>query len=162
MPAVEDDSPFAPSWDPLALDREAMRALGHRTVDAVVDMLTDPATPCLRRATPGEMEERLPATLPEEPRAFDELLEQLRADVFPWMSRLDHPRLLRLHPGVRHVPGRAGGLHVRRAQPLRGHVDGGRGPEPARAGGAGLVPELDRLPAGGARACSSAAARRPT
>ena len=55
MPEAEGASPFAPSWDPLALDREAMRALGHRTVDAVVDLLTDPSTPCLRRAAPAEM-----------------------------------------------------------------------------------------------------------
>ena len=65
MTEIEPSNPFAPAWDPLALDAETMRALGHRTVDALVELLTDPETPCLRRATPPEMEQRLPAAVPE-------------------------------------------------------------------------------------------------
>jgi glutamate/tyrosine decarboxylase-like PLP-dependent enzyme len=85
------DSPFAPAWDPLALDADAMRDLGHRTVDLIVDLLTDPTTPCLRRATPQDMARRIPAHVPAEARSFDELTDQLRRDVLPFMSRLDHP-----------------------------------------------------------------------
>ena len=47
-------------------------------------------------------------------------------------------RLLRVHPGVRHVPGRARGLHRQRAEHLRRLVDGGGRAEPARAAGARL------------------------
>ena len=53
--------------NPLALDPEAMRAMGHRTVDLLVDMLGDPEAPALRRATPAEMAQRLPR--PSRPRA---------------------------------------------------------------------------------------------
>jgi aromatic-L-amino-acid/L-tryptophan decarboxylase len=102
------DSPFAPSWDPLALEPETMRALGHRTVDALVDMLVDPKTPCLRRATPEEMERRVPADPPDAPRAFDELLAQLRDDVFPYMSRLDHPGYMAFIPACPTFPAALG------------------------------------------------------
>lgn len=103
-----EDGPFAPSWDPLALDKETMRALGHRTVDAVVDLLTEPATPCLRRATPEEMGRRLPFGVPEEPRAFDSLLAQLADDVLPFMSRLDHPGYFAFIPACGTFPGALG------------------------------------------------------
>ena len=65
-PAESPRGPFNPAGDPLALDAETMRALGHQTVDALVDMLVDPATPALRRATPdgdgaADRRPRLPA-----------------------------------------------------------------------------------------------------
>src|SRR3954468_8941517 len=110
MTEIETSSPFAPAWDPLALDAETMRALGHRTVDALVELLTDPATPCLRRATPLEMEQRLPAAVPETARDFDELLDQLRADVLPYMSRLDHPGYFAFIPACGTWPGALGDL----------------------------------------------------
>jgi aromatic-L-amino-acid/L-tryptophan decarboxylase len=102
------DSPFAPSWDPLALDPARMRALGHYTVDALVDMLVDPATPCLRRATPEEMERRIPADAPEEARKFGDLMAQLREDVFPFMSRLDHPGYMAFIPACGTFPAALG------------------------------------------------------
>ena len=108
MTEIETSNPFAPAWDPLALDAETMRALGHRTVDALVELLTDPETPCLRRATPPEMEQRLPAAVPETARDFDELLDQLRADVFPWMSRLDHPGYFAFIPACGTFPSALG------------------------------------------------------
>src|SRR3954468_9764647 len=88
---MAEPSPFAPPGDPLALDADAMRALGHRMVDELVDLMTDPATPALRRASPEEMARRLPTEPPEDARSFDALLGQLREDVLPFMSRLDHP-----------------------------------------------------------------------
>jgi len=36
-----------------------MRALGYRTVDALVDWLSDDGQPPIRSATPAEMEARL-------------------------------------------------------------------------------------------------------
>jgi glutamate/tyrosine decarboxylase-like PLP-dependent enzyme len=106
---MADDSPFAPRDDPLALDADAMRALGHRTVDAIVDMLVDPATACLTRATPEEMNARLPAgDAPEAARDFEALLEQLRDDVFPFMSRLDHPGYFAFIPACGTFPSALG------------------------------------------------------
>ena len=77
--------------DPLALDAETMRALGYRTVDMLVERLTDDSIPALRRATPGEMRERLSGPQPRGPHPFDELLAQLERDVLPFMGRSDHP-----------------------------------------------------------------------
>lgn len=47
--------------DPLALDAEAMRALGYATVDMLVGEVLDESAPPLRRATPAEMKARLAA-----------------------------------------------------------------------------------------------------
>lgn len=51
--------------DPLALDREAMRQLGYRTIDLLVEQL-EREEPPLRRATPAEMRERLHSAPPEQ------------------------------------------------------------------------------------------------
>jgi aromatic-L-amino-acid/L-tryptophan decarboxylase len=106
MPA--EGRPFNPPSDPLALDATTMRALGHEMVDAVVDMMLDPGTPALRRATPDEMARRLPAGVPAEPRRLDSLLETLRAEVFPFMSRLDHPSYFAFIPACGTFPGALG------------------------------------------------------
>ena len=104
-------TPFAPAGDPLALDPEAMRALGHRTVDALVDLMTDPSTRCLTRATAGQMAERLPSgPAPDAPRDWDDLVDQLGEDVFPYMSRLDHPRYFGYIPASGTFPGALGDL----------------------------------------------------
>src|SRR5438105_6272719 len=102
--------PFNPPEDPLALDAETMRTLGHRTVDVLVDMLTDPDTPALRRATPDEMARRVPSDAPADAREFDDLLEKLRTDVFPFMSRLDHPGYFAFIPACGTWPGALGDL----------------------------------------------------
>ena len=57
--------------DPLALDAETMRRLGYRTVDMLVDRLTDASIPALRRATPAEMRARLSEPQPRGPRDLD-------------------------------------------------------------------------------------------
>jgi glutamate/tyrosine decarboxylase-like PLP-dependent enzyme len=85
-----------------------MRGLGHRTVDALVDMIVDPGTPALRRATPGEMARRVDGERSEGPRDFDALLEELRTDVFPFMSRLDHPGYFAFVPACGTWPGALG------------------------------------------------------
>lgn len=77
--------------DPISLDAETMRRLGHQTVDALVDWLTDADVPALRRATPAEMRERLAGPQPRGPHELGEILEQLERDVLPYMGRSDHP-----------------------------------------------------------------------
>jgi hypothetical protein len=49
------------SSDPLALSPEAMRALGYQAVDLLVERLSDPAIPALRRATPADRLPGMPA-----------------------------------------------------------------------------------------------------
>jgi aromatic-L-amino-acid/L-tryptophan decarboxylase len=75
----------------LSLDREKMRELGYRTVDMLVDRLTDESLPPLRRARSAEMAERIGGPPPVDPESFDEILARLRDDVLAFTSRLDHP-----------------------------------------------------------------------
>jgi aromatic-L-amino-acid decarboxylase len=77
--------------DPLALDPETMRRMGYQTVDALVERLTDPSIPPIRRATPEEMAARLPGGPPAAPEAFEQLLARLEQDVLPFMSWTGHP-----------------------------------------------------------------------
>jgi aromatic-L-amino-acid/L-tryptophan decarboxylase len=90
--------------NPLALDPDAMRAMGHRTVDLVVDMLTDPDRPALRRASVEEMAARLPFGAPEESSDFDDLLARLERDVLPYMARNEHPGYMAFIPSCSTFP----------------------------------------------------------
>ena len=96
--------------DPLALDAETMRQLGYRAVDMLVDRLTDPTIPPLRRATPQEMAERLKGPPPEEPQDWDEILSRLDKDVLPFMSKGDHPGFFAYVPFAGTWPGALGDL----------------------------------------------------
>src|SRR4051812_2675438 len=73
--------------DPLALGQEEMRALGYRTVDALVDWLSNADVPPLRGATPSEMAARLAGPPPEAGEPFEEALRRLFDDVIPFGSR---------------------------------------------------------------------------
>ncbi|MGZ4318115.1 MAG: aminotransferase class V-fold PLP-dependent enzyme [Gaiellaceae bacterium] len=99
----------SPQEDRLALDRETMRALGHRVVDLLVDRLTVDGPP-LRRATPEEMRERLAGPPPDHPQPPEQVLERLERDVLPFRSRVDHPRFLAFIPGSGTWPGALGDL----------------------------------------------------
>lgn len=96
--------------DPLALDAETMRQLGYRAVDMLVDRLTDPTIPPLRRATPQEMAKRLGGPPPEEPQDWDEILTRLDKDVLPFMSKGDHPGFFAYVPFAGTWPGALGDL----------------------------------------------------
>ena len=96
--------------DPLALDAETMRKLGYRAVDMLVDRLTDPSIPPLRRATPQEMAKRLSGPPPEEPQEWDEILRRLDEDVLPFMSKGDHPGFFAYVPFAGTWPGALGDL----------------------------------------------------
>ncbi|HEV2785779.1 MAG TPA: aminotransferase class V-fold PLP-dependent enzyme, partial [Solirubrobacteraceae bacterium] len=94
--------------DPLALDAEAMRAFGYRTVDMLVQRLCDPSIPPLQRASPREMRARLAGPPPAAGREFDAILERLGRDVLPYMSRGDHPGFLAFIPFSGTWPGALG------------------------------------------------------
>ena len=95
--------------DPLALDRETMRRLGYRTVDLLVERLTDPSAPPIRRASAEEMRRRVPSTDPEHPQDLDQILEHLDRDVLPFASR-DHPGFFAFIPFAGTWPGALGDL----------------------------------------------------
>ncbi|HEX2272968.1 MAG TPA: aminotransferase class V-fold PLP-dependent enzyme [Acidimicrobiales bacterium] len=96
--------------DPLGLDAETMRTLGYRTVDFLVDVLTDTSAPALRRATREEMEQRLAGSPPEKGEDFERILEQLGRDVVPYMSKGDHPGYFAFIPSCGTWPGALGDL----------------------------------------------------
>lgn len=96
--------------DPLALTGEQIRELGYRTVDLLAEQLTDGSIPAMRRGDPGELRERLHGPPPDSPRRWDELLEQLGADVLGPMSRLAHPGYFAFIPASSTWPGALGDL----------------------------------------------------
>ena len=89
---------------PLWTDREEMRRQAHAAVDFVLDILDEPR-PMVRRATPGEMRERIPGALPDGPAAFDDLLEELRRDVLPYRAVYDVPGYMGFSPAATTWPG---------------------------------------------------------
>ena len=99
-----------PDDSPLALDPELMRRLGYRTIDMLVERITGPVGPVVRSATPEDLHTRLSIPPPEEPVAFDEILEGLERDVLPYVARLSHPGYLAFIPGEGTWPGALGDL----------------------------------------------------
>ena len=87
-----------------------MRAIGYRTVDMLVDQLTDAAAPAIRRADLGELRARLSGPPPTAPRGWDELMDRTRDDVLRWTSRLSHPRYFAYIPACSTFPGALGDL----------------------------------------------------
>ncbi len=96
--------------DPLGLDREQMRALGHRTVDLLVDILCDPEAPAIRRSPPGRLQERLSVPAPTGPRDWDDLMVHMRDEVLQWGSRLSHPGYFAYIPACSTFPAALGDL----------------------------------------------------
>lgn len=96
--------------DPLALDRETMRRLGYRTVDALVERLSDAEVPPIRRASPQEMAGRLAGDLSDGPEPFEALLARLEEDVLPFMSWTSHPGFFAFIPSCGTWPAALGDL----------------------------------------------------
>jgi glutamate/tyrosine decarboxylase-like PLP-dependent enzyme len=85
---------------PLALDVEAMRALGHRVVDLVVEHYASLADrPVTAREGREALEARLREPMPEAGRPVDEVLERAMRDVFAHTMHIDHPRFFAFVPG---------------------------------------------------------------
>ncbi len=94
--------------DPLGVDPVAMRALGYRTVDMLVERLAAAGEPPLRRATPAQMRERLGGPPPDAPQDFEAILARLERDVLPFTSRAAHPGFLAFIPFSGTWPGALG------------------------------------------------------
>lgn len=85
--------------DPLELEPEAMRRLGYRAVDLLVDRLTSlDDGPAWHGATRAEMEERLREPPPDGPEDEERLLRRLAEDVLPFAGHHDHPRFFAFVP----------------------------------------------------------------
>ena len=85
--------------DRLAVDAETMRKVGYRAIDLLVERFaTLGEQPVIETATKDEMERRLHEPAPDDPVAFDSLVDRLTSDVLPFMSRGDHPRFFAYIP----------------------------------------------------------------
>ncbi len=82
--------------------------MGYQAVDLLVDRLSDPTIPALRRAAPAEMAERIAGPPPAAPQEFGAVLERLERDVLPYMNRADHPRFFAFIPSCQTFPGALG------------------------------------------------------
>jgi aromatic-L-amino-acid decarboxylase len=96
--------------DPLGLTAEQLRDLGYRTIDLLVEQLTDRSLPAMRRGDPGELRQRLNGPPPAGPRSWPELLTQTADDVLGPMSRLAHPGYFAFIPASSTFPGALGDL----------------------------------------------------
>jgi glutamate/tyrosine decarboxylase-like PLP-dependent enzyme len=90
----------------LVIDAEAMRTMGYRVVDALVDreaVLED--GPAWQGATRAQLEALLREPPPADGASFESILNQLTRDVLPWRARVDHPRFFAFVPGSPTWPG---------------------------------------------------------
>lgn len=83
----------------LELEPEAMRELGHRVVDLIVDHYTTlPERRVTGRGPRAELEARLRERIPERGAPPGEVLDRVIADVLPFMMHVDHPRFFAFVP----------------------------------------------------------------
>ena len=97
--------------DRLSMTPEEMRRIGYATVDALVDLLTDPrGQPVIRQAGPARMQHLLGGPPPEAAEGFDQALESVFSDVLPYRSNIQHPGYFAYVPGNGTWPGALGDL----------------------------------------------------
>lgn len=84
----------------LALSRDAMRQLGYRVVDAIVEHFeTRAEAPVSIQRTRGELDSRIGSGFPERPTAPDDVLELVLREVLGSITMVDHPRFYAFVPG---------------------------------------------------------------
>jgi glutamate/tyrosine decarboxylase-like PLP-dependent enzyme len=96
--------------DPLGLSAEEIRRLGYRAIDLLVDQLTDPSIPAMRRGSPADLRRRLGGPAPSAPCSWDELMTRTERDILGPMSRLAHPGYFAFIPAACTFPGALGDL----------------------------------------------------
>jgi aromatic-L-amino-acid decarboxylase len=75
------------------------RTLGHRLIDWIADYRAGVARrPVMARTAPGEVKARLPASPPEQPQDFAEVLNDLERVILPGLSHWQHPRFFGYFP----------------------------------------------------------------
>jgi hypothetical protein len=123
---VEPSTGQGDDRDPLALTPTRMRELGYRTIDLLVDRLSDRGARAMRRASPARLADRIDALAPGGGRAWTDLLDQLDHDVLAFMSRLAHPRYFAFIPASCTFPGALGDLIASALRHRRGQLELGR------------------------------------
>ena len=88
-----------------------MRAIGHCTVDALVDAIASvESQPVLRRASAPELRARLDGPPPAGGRPYDEVLAQVFADVVPYSAHVGAGGYMAFIPGFPTWPSAMGDL----------------------------------------------------
>src|SRR5688572_27688753 len=78
---------------------EEFRRTGHRLIDWIADYrATVESRPVMAPTSPGQIKARLPASPPEKPEAFDEIIKDLDQIVLPGITTWQHPRFFGYFP----------------------------------------------------------------
>ncbi|MEM9300641.1 MAG: aminotransferase class I/II-fold pyridoxal phosphate-dependent enzyme [Pseudomonadota bacterium] len=136
--------PTAPRLDP---DVEAMRELGYRVVDLIVDHRASlPSRPVTRRAARADLDRALGRTLPEhgtEPAAVLALVEQILQTA---IGHTDHPRFMGYVPSPGNFVGAMGDALASGFNVFAGHCLVGSGPAAIEATTLTWLADLMGLP----------------
>src|SRR5215217_1706999 len=74
------------------MDPEAFRQEAHRIADWIADYFTSPERfPVLAQVQPGDVRSGLPASAPERPEPFDEILADFERVILPGITHWNHP-----------------------------------------------------------------------
>ncbi len=81
------------------VELETFRRRAHELVELMVDYWARvEALPVRAQVRPGEVAARLPKSAPEEPEAFEALLEDVERIILPGLTHWQHPRFLAFFP----------------------------------------------------------------
>lgn len=84
---------------PLDFDAEAMRQMGYRVVDALVDYWQSlPSRPLGARPDRAYLESLLNEPTPQQPQPFEAVLDEFLQKVLPNIVKVDHPRYFAFVP----------------------------------------------------------------
>ena len=78
---------------------EEFRKAGHQLIDWVADFRAGIATrPVMAQVEPGAIKAALPATPPQDPATFDQILQDVEQLLLPGLSHFQHPRFFGYFP----------------------------------------------------------------
>jgi len=90
---------------------EEFRAAGHRLVDWIADYRERAASlPVMATTAPGKVRSALPATPPERPEPFDDVMADLERILVPGLSHWQHPSFFAYFPSNASLPSVLGDL----------------------------------------------------
>jgi len=136
--------------DDLRLSADEMRAIGYRVIDAIVDRFERiEEYPAVRVGSREDLLAKLSQPMPEEGRAFDEILASVERDVLPFAVTLAHPRFFAFVPGPGNFIGSMADTLCAGYNPFVGTWLGGSGPSALEMVTIGWLREMCGLPESG-------------
>jgi aromatic-L-amino-acid decarboxylase len=81
------------------MQSDEFRRLGHRIIDWIADYRASvEQRPVMSRAEPGQVRAQLPASPPERPESFEDVLGDLERVIMPGLSHWQHPSFFAYFP----------------------------------------------------------------